>query len=56
MEKKESLIRNEDLDEKEKKARMDLEVADEPLNEALSKLDDALSSTPLNKTSVTVAK
>ena len=48
MEKKESLTRSEeDLDEKEKKARMDVEVADELLNEALSKLDDALSSTPL---------
>ena len=35
---------------------MDVEVADELLNEASSKLDDALSSTPLNKTSVTVAK
>ena len=57
MEKKESLTRSEeDLDEKEKKARMDVEVADELLNEASSKLDDALSSTPLNKTSVTVAK
>ena len=49
MEKKESLTRSEeDLDEKEKKARMDVEVADELLNEASSKLDDALSSTPLN--------
>ena len=57
MEKKECLTRSEeDLDEKEKKARMDVEVADELLNEASSKLDDALSSTPLNKTSVTVAK
>ena len=57
MEKKECLTRSEeDLDEKEKKARMDVEVADELSNEALSELDDALSSTPLNKTSVTVAK
>ena len=38
MEKKESLtISEEDLDEKERKARMDLEVADELLNEASSK-------------------
>ena len=44
------------MDEKEKKARMDVEVADELLNEASSKLDDALSSTPLNKTGVIVAK
>ena len=56
MEKKECLTRSEEnLDEKEKKARMDVEVADELLNEASSKLDDALSSTSLNKTSVTVA-
>ena len=41
---------------KKKKARMDVEVADGLLNEASSKLDDALSSTSLNKTSVTVAK
>ena len=56
MEKKCLTRSEEDLDEKEKKARMDVEVADELLNEASSKLDDALSSTPLNKTSVTVAK
>ena len=57
VEKKESLTRSEeDLDEKEKKASMDIEVADGLLNEASSKLDDALSSTPLNKTSGTVSK
>ena len=44
------------MDEKERKARIDIEVADELLNEASSKLDDALSSTLLNKTSVAVAK
>ena len=44
------------MDEKEKKARMDVEVADELLDDASSKLDDALSCTPLNKTSVSVAK
>ena len=42
---------------KEKKARMDVEVADELLNEASSKLDDALvKHTFSTKTSVTVAK
>ena len=52
MEKKEPLTRSEeDLDEKEKKVRMDVEVTDELLNEASSKLDDVLSSTSLNKTS-----
>ena len=57
IEKKESLARNEeDLNEQETKARADLKAADELLNDATSKLDAALSSTPLNKQSVTVAK
>ena len=55
--KKESLTRSEeDLNETEKKARMDVEAADKLLDEASSKLDDVLSSTSLNKISVTVAK
>ena len=57
IEKKESLARNEeDLNEQETKARTDLKAADELLNDATSKLDAALASTPLNKQSVTVAK
>ena len=46
----------EDLNEQETKARADLKAADELLNDATSKLHAALSSTPLNKQSVTVAK
>ena len=34
---------------KKKKTRAELEAADEVLNEASSKLNPALSSTPLNK-------
>ena len=57
IEKKESLARNEeDLNEHATKARADLKAADELLNDATSKLDAALSSTPLNKQSITVAK
>ena len=57
IEKKESLTRNEeDLNEEEAKARADLKAAGELLNDATSKLDAALSSTHLNKQSVTVAK
>ena len=44
------------MNEKEIKARNDLEVADELLNEASAKLNDALSSTSINKNSVTVPK
>ena len=44
------------MNEKEIKARNELKVADELLNEASAKLNDALSSTPINKNSVTVAK
>ena len=42
--------------EQEEKATVDLEAADELLNEASSKLNHALSSTPHNKQSVTVAQ
>ena len=44
------------LNEQETKARADLKAADELLNDATSKLDAALSSTPLNKQSATVVK
>ena len=57
IDKKDFLARSEeDLNEKEIKAGNDLEVADEVLNEASAKSNDALSSTPINKNSVTVAK
>ena len=57
IEKKESPARNEeDLNEKETKARADLKAADRLLNDVTSNLGAALSSTPLNKQSVTVAK
>ena len=42
--------------EQEEKARANLEAADELLNEASPKLNRTLSSTPLNKHSVTVAQ
>ena len=42
--------------EQEEKDRVDLEAADELFNEASSKLNHSLSSTPLNKLSVTVAQ
>ena len=42
--------------EQEEKARADLEADDELLNEASSKLNYALSSTPLKKHSFTVAQ
>ena len=41
---------------REIKARNYLEVADELLNGASAKLNDAPSSTPINKNSVTVSK
>ena len=57
IEKKESLARNEeDLNEWETNAGVDLKAPDEILNDATSRLDAALSSTPLNKQSITVAK
>ena len=57
LEKRESLARDEeDLNEQEVQARAHLEAADELLNDATSKLDEALSAKPLNKQSVTVAK
>ena len=48
IEKKESLAKTEeDLNEQESKGRQELEAADELLNNATSKLQDALSSTTL---------
>ena len=44
------------LNEQEIKARADLKTADELLSDATSKLEVALSNTPLNKQSVTIAK
>ena len=57
IEKMESLAKTEeDLNEQESKDRQELEAADELLNDATSKLQDALSSTTLSKNGVTVAK
>ena len=57
IEKKESLAKTEeDSNEQESKARHEVEAADELLNDATSKLQDALLSTNLSKNSVTVAK
>ena len=56
IEKKESLAKTEeDLNEQESKAMQDLEAAEELLNDATSKLQDALTSKTLNKNSVTAA-
>ena len=50
IEKKESLAKTEkDLNEQESKARQEIEATDELLNDATSKLQDALSSTTLSK-------
>ena len=46
----------EDLNEQEEKDRADLEAVNELLNYASSKLIPVLSSTPLNRQSITVAQ
>ena len=46
----------EDLNKQEDKAREDLEAADELLNHATTKLQDALSGESLNKNSIAVAQ
>ena len=57
IEKKKSLaMSEEDLNEQEDKAREDLKAADELLNDATTKLQDALSGESLNKKSFAVAQ
>ena len=57
LEKKKSLELTEDnLNEQEEKARQKLSVADELLKDAISKLDSALASKPINTNSITAAK
>ena len=57
LEKKKSLEVTEDnLNEQEEKARQKLSVADELLKDAISKLDSALASKPINTNSITAAK
>ena len=57
IEKKKSLAMSEkDLNKQEDKAREDLKSADELLNDATTKLQDALSGESLNKNSIAVAQ
>ena len=57
IEKKKSLaMSEEDLNKQEDKAREDLKAADELLNDATTKLQDALSGESLNKNSIAVAQ
>ena len=52
---RDSLAKNEaDILKDEKKAREDLEAADELLSDATSKLHDALSASSVNRQSVSV--
>ena len=56
MKSRDSLAKNEaDILKDEKKAREDLEAADELLSDATSKLHDALSASTVNRQSVSVA-
>ena len=56
MKSRDSLAKNEaDILKDEKKAREDLEAADELLSDATSKLHDALSASTVNRESVSVA-
>ena len=57
IEKKKSLaMSEEDLNKQEDKAREDLKAADELLNDATTKLEDALSGEYLNENSIAVAQ
>ena len=56
MKSRDSLAKNEaDILKDEKKARKDLEAADELLSDVTSKLHDALSASTVNRRSVSVA-
>ena len=56
MKSRDSLAKNEaDILKDEKKAREDLEAADELLSSTTSKLHDALSASTVNRQSVSVA-
>ena len=54
--KKSPAVSGEDLNKQEDKAREDLKTADELLNDATTKLQDALSGESLNKNSIAVAQ
>ena len=57
IERKESLAMSEkDLSEQERIVREEVKAADELLNDATKKLEEALSASSVNKTSVSAAK